>query len=254
MRKIFILLLMIPGIAYSQKKLPSRVGKLNYPKNIVKTNLFGLVINNYNLTYERTIGKKFTASAGFRFMPNTRLPFKSTIESVIANPDVNINDFKIGNTAFTGEVRWYAGKRAMSGFYIAPYVRYATFTATVPVENPSNDGVTTYDPILFNGKVTSISGGLMFGVQYNLSKSLVLDFWILGGHVGRSKGILSASNIQPPMDAATQADLQTSLNDLQTAGPFSFEGKVLSANSAQIKSSGPWAGLRAFALSLGYRF
>jgi hypothetical protein len=258
MKKILLIALLSPLSLIAQDA--SQISEVKYrsleKNNIIKINLFSLVINNYNLTYERKIGKKFTASAGFRYMPKSTIPFKSTIENFIASPDVNINDVKIGNTAFTGELRWYAGKKAMRGFYIAPYFRYANFGASLPVENPSNDPANnlTYAPVIFDGKVTSFSGGLMFGVQYNLSKSLVIDFWILGAHVGKSNGVLTASNIQPGMDQATQDDLQLTLNDLQSAGPFSFDGKVLSANSAQIKSSGPWAGIRAFALSLGYRF
>ena len=226
------------------------------PQNIFKTNLFGLAISNYNLTYERKIGKKFTASFGFRYMPKSTLPFKSKVERFIDNPDLNINDFKLGNTAFTGELRWYAGKRAMRGFYIAPYFRYASFTATLPIDNPSNTSTETFSPILFDGKITSFSGGLMFGVQYNLSKKLVLDLWIVGAHYGSSKGIFTASNINPPIEDLTtaQAELETNLKNLDNIVPFSFDGKVLSPTSAEIKSSGPWAGIRAIALSLGYRF
>jgi hypothetical protein len=269
MKKIIFILFLLPSISHAQQseKVPDKSkensakrqaapSEPSLPNNVIKTNLFSLAVQNYNLTYERKIGRKLSLSVAFRYMPTITPPFKNQIQQIVNDPDFNVNDLRIGNTAFTGELRWYTGKRALKGFYIAPYFRYANFGFSLPVENPNNNngGTTTYSPISFNGNITSLSAGLMIGVQYNLSKRLVLDFWILGGHYGKSRGILTATNINPPMTQADQDELQASLNDLNNSGPFTVEGKVLSPTSAEIKSTGPWAGIRSLSLSLGYKF
>jgi len=154
----------------------------------------------------------------------------------------------MGNTAVTSEFRFYMGRKKMKGFYLAPYARYATFDFTFPVVRNG------YDPIVLNGKISSYSAGLLMGVQSNLSNRLVLDFWLLGGHYGKSNGTLSTSSISPEMTAQEQQDLQTTFDETVIDGPIKLEGKVINSTSAQITSKGPWAGLRCFAITLGYRF
>ena len=178
------------------------------------------------------------------------------IEKIVDNQDFKINDFKMGNTAITGEARFYLGIKKMRGFYLAPYLRYAKFDFTIPIKNPN---ITTGESILFNGKISSFSGGLLLGMQYCILKKFVIDIWTIGGHYGSSHGTLFASNINPIMDESSQGsqakiDLQKTLDNLNDTGPFKFEGKVTSPTTAEIKSSGPWFGLRSFALSIGYRF
>jgi len=221
--------------------------------NIIKTNLCGLAIKNYNLTYERSIARIVSLSVGIRYMPKSTVPLKSTIEKIVDNQDFKINDFKMGNTAITGEARFYLGIKKMSGFYMAPYLRYANFDFTIPIKNPNS---TSAESILFNGKISSYSGGLLLGMQYRILKKFVIDIWTIGGHYGSSQGTITASNINPRMEEGSpeRNELQKTLDNLNDAGPFKFEGKVTSPTTAEIKSSGPWFGLRSFALSIGYGF
>jgi len=240
MKKLLVLLL-----------LPTIVSAQN---SIIKTNLCGLALKNYNLTYERSVARIMSLSVGLRYMPKSTVPLKSTIEKMVDNQDVRINDFKMGNTAITGEARIYVGIKKMTGFYIAPYLRYANFDFTIPIKNP-----TSGESILFDGKISSFSGGLLLGMQYSILKKFVIDIWTIGGHYGSSHGTLFASKINPIMDESSQGsqakiDLQNTLDNLNDAGPFKFEGKVTSPTTAEIKSTGPWFGLRSFALSIGYRF
>lgn len=236
MRKVLLLLLLISNHSFAQKN------------NIIKTNIGALAIKNYNLIYETGLGKKVSFSLGLRYMPKSFPPFKSTIANMIKSPDFNIDNFKMGNTAVTSEFRFYMGRKKMKGFYLAPYARYATFDFTFPVVRSG------YDPIVLNGKISSYSAGLLMGVQSNLSNRLVLDFWLLGGHYGKSNGTLSTSSISPEMTAQEQQDLQTTFDETVIDGPIKLEGKVINSTSAQITSKGPWAGLRCFAITLGYRF
>ena len=236
MKKGLLVLLLISNHSFAQKN------------NIIKTNACALVIKNYNLIYERSISKRISFSLGLRYMPKSSPPFKSKIKNIVKSNDFNIDYFKMGNTAITPEFRFYMGRPKMRGFYLAPYARYANFNFTYPVNRKDQD------PLILNGKINSFSTGLLMGVQSNLSKRLVFDFWLLGGHYGKSNGTLSTSTISPEMTAQEQQDLQNSFDDTSIEGPIKLEGKVINSTSAQITSKGPWAGLRCFAITLGYRF
>lgn len=239
MKKIIFLLFFIPQMLFAQKK------------SVLKTNLCGLAINNYNLIYERSLTKKISFSLGYRKMSKDVLPYKSELQSQFKNKDINFDIFKLGNEAITTELRLYLGKHRMKGFYFAPYGRYANFDLTFPIKFSDSVDV---NPVQMEGKISSYSVGLMMGIQCNLSKRLVFDFWLLGGHYGKSKGSLTASNINPELSKEDQDNLQKSLSDLKDAGPFSFEGKVTSSTSATLSSTGPWIGLRTLGITLGYRF
>ncbi len=242
MKKLLLIFILIPAALSAQKK------------NVFKTNLCGLAINNYNLIYERSLSKKLSVSFGFRNMPKASLPYLKEIQKQFDQKEVDLNIFKLGNTAATTEFRLYLGKRRMKGFYFAPYARYADFNLTFPIEYPDSTNSKGIPPIQMEGKITSYSVGMMMGVQFNLSKRMVFDLWILGGHYGKSNGTLTATNISPELSPEDQVSFQNSLNDLKNLGPFSFEGKVTSSTSAQLKSTGPWLGLRTLGLAIGYRF
>lgn len=55
-------------------------------------------------------------------------------------------------------------------------------------------------------------------------------------------------------DPAQIQNLQNKLDEFKEIGPFRTSSKVTSSTTAEIKTTGPWLGLRSFALSLGYRF
>ena len=167
-----------------------------------------LAVKNIALQYERAIGKKTSLALGVRVQPYGTIPFKSTIEDAMDDPDVNVGDIKIGNFALTPEFRYYLGKAALKGFYIAPYARYARFKMQTPVSYTS--GVTTKTALL-TGTISSFSGGLLMGSQFRISNSIVLDWWILGGHYGSSNGNLTFST---SLSSTEQDDLRTTLDDI----------------------------------------
>lgn len=252
MKKIVTLLLLSPLITNAQ------LGILG-GKNIIKTNLTGDAIGNYNITYERSILKKMSFSLGVRYMPKGAVPFKDELAKLINDPNVKVNDFQLGNFAITPELRLYLSAGKMKGFYIAPYGRYASFDMTVPIAysyTETGTGLKKTAEVLFDGKITSMSGGVLLGTQFQIAKKLVLDIWIIGGHYGTSSGTVNATNFTPAITTQQQADaLQTQLNDLKEVGPFKFEGKLAADwKTATITSTGPWAGVRGLGLSLGFRF
>ncbi|NCT93738.1 MAG: DUF3575 domain-containing protein [Chitinophagaceae bacterium] len=244
MKKMLMLLLCIPFL--SEAQVPVLSGK-----NIVKLNLSSLVAKNFHITYERKIAGRISASLGFRTMAKGSLPFKSTFESLLDGTDFNFNKFELGNTAFTPEVRLYLGKGNLRGFYVAPYMRFASFDVTAPIKYTYNNGsgnVTEEAPV--SGKIKSTSAGIMFGTQYRIFKVLTLDIWIIGGHYGSSKGDLSLIKSFPTQQERDA--LQQEINSLD-AKPFKFKGTVTSTG-AFVQSDGPWAGVRGLGVNIGFRF
>ena len=156
MKKFIIILLLFPLITKSQ----SLIGG----KNIIKTNIFGDAISNFNLTYERSLLKKMSFSVGVRYMPKMGMPqfVKDKVESTIDNKNVRISDFQMGNFAITPEVRFYLGRGKMRGFYIAPYVRYASFDLQVPM---------TYDYTrLYRKSISIIYRNFYINIWWNINR------------------------------------------------------------------------------------
>jgi len=75
-----------------------------------------------------------SVSASYRYMPKGSLPLQAIAKKYIDNPAINFDLFQMGNNALTFESRFYLGLQKMSGFYIAPYARFADFDLSVPVE------------------------------------------------------------------------------------------------------------------------
>lgn len=242
---IVLLAAMFPCMLVFAQKTDS-VSQNTIKKNVIKVNLGSLSVKNIALQYERVIGKKTSLALGVRVQPYGNIPFKSTIEDEVNDPDVQVGNIKIGNFAITPEFRIYLGKAALKGFYFAPYGRYASFKMQTPVTYTS--GVIT-KTALFTGTITSVSGGLLMGSQFRISNSIVLDWWILGGHYGSSNGNLTFNS---SLTQTEQDDLKTTLDDIDIP-LFKIENSV-NANGVTITSKGAWAGLRGFGINLGVRF
>ncbi|TXF79326.1 DUF3575 domain-containing protein [Chryseobacterium sp.] len=219
--------------------------------NIIKTNVAGYFMRNYNLTYERIISKRISIAGGFGIIGNGKIPFESSFN----NNDALISaDAEIKGSNFTIEPRIYLGKGFGQGFYLAPYFRYSTFE----VNNIVYDFRGTYSgfaydfPLNFSGKVSGASGGLMIGAQWFLgnSKKWVLDAWFVGAHYGKGSGTVSGrtnETLTPEM----QAELKKNLDDLDI--PLVKYTTTVNEHGADAVLDGPWAGIRS-GISIGYRF
>ncbi|MCZ2223728.1 MAG: DUF3575 domain-containing protein [Chitinophagales bacterium] len=245
MKKFFFLLILSPVFLNAQKILGGN--------NVIKANLTSIVLGNYQITYERAIAKKLSLSISYRYMPKKTVPLSGIVEKQLKNDDIKLGDFKMGNNAITPEFRIYPVKK-LKGFYLALYGRFANFDVDVPMKYvASSMPGSPVEYATFSGSIKSVSGGVMIGTQFRIFKKMVLDFWIIGAHYGSSNGDLNAlmNRNLTPME---QQSLQNTLDDYKELGPFRFESKVTSANTANIKSVGPWVGVRGAGLSLGIRF
>lgn len=216
--------------------------------NLLKLNLSALVFKNISLQYERKLSKKSTLGLNIKYMPKSTIPFKSSVEAAIDDASVRVDLLKIGNTGFTAEYRFYVGKKgAFYGFYLAPFVSYNDYKTDMPL-NYMNDTKTG----VFVGSVSSFTGGLQLGAQWNLGKGIYLDWWILGPNYGTAKGDL---NFIGSLNTIEQLSLQQELETLKNSVPLNvIKSYRVDGNGASIHAEGPWAGLRGLGINIGYRF
>ena len=251
MKKICLLLVVIisPTVLLAQKKTAGETKSIETPKkNIIKINLPALALKNITLQYERAIARKVTLAGTLRFMPKGSIPLKSTFINLADDPETErqINNLNVGNLAFMPELRYYLSKKgAFRGFYLGLFASIAKYNANLIYEY-DDDGTTKTIPM--GGGITGITGGLMIGAQFKLSKKLFLDWWILGPNYGSSNGKISGLQT---MDLDEQQSLKDDLNKLDVPlTKFTYE---VNGNGATINFKGPWAGLRS-GICIGFRF
>lgn len=221
--------------------------------NIIKTNLTGIIFKNYSLQYERILNRKFSVAVQLRIMPPATMPFQKLIlKQVGDDPDTKkiIEDFRLSNYAITPEARFYVGKKGYGhGFYIAPFYRYASFTSNnLNIFYTDQNG--NESSIQLSGKLSSNTGGLLFGVQSFPAKRIVMDIWLLGPHFGSGTGNFSGT-LSKPLTAEEQNDVKQQLEDIDI--PLTNKTVSVNANSVSLKLDGPWGGLRC-GISLGFKF
>jgi hypothetical protein len=213
--------------------------------NVVKINIGSLIVKNFSLQYERAVGAKTSLALGVRFQPYGNIPFQSKIEDWVNDPDIQVGQIRTGNFALTPEFRYYF-KQSLKGLYLAPYARYASYKMEAPV---NYTGLTGSKTAFFKGDIYSFSGGLLFGSQFHLGDHLILDWYIIGAHIGGSSGELNFTASLTPVE---QADLRSTLDNVDI--PFFQIEHEINSNGGRITSKGAWAGFRGFAINLGWRF
>jgi|SRR6185437_16092775 len=228
--------------------------KQQIPHNLIKINLTPLLFKSYSIQYERVLNRKFSVAIQYRIMPETGVPFKSSILKLVDDGDVNtkktIEDFRMSNYAITPEVRIYLSKKGYGrGFYIAPFYRYASFTSN-DLNVFYTDDNDADQSIKMSGKLTSNTYGLAMGFQNALGKHVVLDISFLGPHYGSGKGEFSGVSSKS-LSPDEQNSLRENLDNIDI--PLTNKTVNVNANGASLKLDGPWAGYR-FTIGLGVRF
>jgi hypothetical protein len=251
MKKLFFLLAVLISAAsvnaQDKDSIERKSTSIDSGNSLLKVNLLSLPIRNFSLAYEYKIGRKVTAGLGVRVMPKGGLPMRSSISNLIDDPDADrqLDNFKTGNVAFTPEIRFYMGKQAMRGFYLAPFARISSYTAEMPFEFDVNN---TTQIMPLSGKLNTFTGGLLLGAQWKLGGKVYLDWWMLGPQYGSSDGTLDGKRA---LNLQEQQELRNQLQDIEI--PFAETTTTVDANGARLDIKGPWAGLRA-GLCLGIRF
>jgi hypothetical protein len=215
-------------------------------KNIAKLNLSSLAFKGFNLQYERQVSRGITVALGYGSIPKSTIAFQSSIQDAIDDPGVNVGNFQLGTSVLTPEVRFYVGKRgAFHGFYFAPYTRISTYNMAVPVEINSTPKRT----VLFDGKLSNVTGGLLLGSNFKLSNRLYLDWWIVGASVGSGKGNLVAATT---LTLTEQNTLRQQLEDIEI--PMTTIESEVNSSGATVRTTGTMFGARGLGINLGIRF
>jgi len=154
MKKILILTLtlvvLFTGTSFGQED-----SKLSPEKNVLKINTISLFLGTGSVFYERKLSDLTSGQLGVAYMG-----FK-------------VQDTKFSGLIVTPEVRFYPKKNAIDGFYVAPYLRYQSFS----VENTETDD---------KGTLTCMGGGFLFGRQWITNSGFTMDLFF-GGHYGSAK-------------------------------------------------------------------
>jgi hypothetical protein len=267
MKKIILISLFLGLTGFASAQATSEIKETSYGSsyqtdtevkqqmNLFKVNLTAIPIRNYSFQFERVLTKKLSVALSYKTMPSGNIPFKNSIISMSDDdPDVEdmLNKLTLSHTAFTPEVRWYVGKKGYGrGFYIAPFYRYAKFNASnLSVSYEEGGPTPTENTITLEGSNSANTFGVMFGAQWALSKHLVLDWWILGPHVGNSSGEL-IGNSSSPMSTEAQNEIRDALESIDI--PFIEKTVTVTSNRASVAFDGLWGGLRA-GISFGFKF
>lgn len=217
-------------------------------KNIIKLNLPALALKNISLQYERAIAKKVTIAGSFRFMPKGGPPSNIGL-AISLDRDRKTKNLKVSNVAFMPEVRYYFGKKgALRGFYLGLFANIAKYNGDFVLEYEDASVIGKIETIQMSGSVTGITGGLMIGAQFKLSKQLYLDWWILGPNYGSSNGKVSGQKI---INASEQQSLRDKLAEIDVPiTNFTYE---VNGIGAAMNFKGPLSGLRP-GICIGFRF
>lgn len=221
-------------------------------KNILKLSLTSLAFRNFQFSYERVLNKTFSASISYSFIPEGNVPFEGLISNLADDEDFDdiLDSSSFSYNSFTLELRIYT-KGHGRGLYFAPFYRNANYDIKdVPYDFTSDEG--TSEEIDASGEIKTNTFGLLIGTQFKLGNRMVLDWWILGPHIGTSSGnVLATSN--ESLSINEQNSLRNELEDIFLDIDLIDTEVEVDANSANVIVDGPWAGLRA-GFSLGYRF
>lgn len=247
-------------------------------KTIVKANITSSLLGEYSVAVERVLTRGLSLQVSGSLYPSRALAFRRQIDKLIDDDDYSVKDVSIKSTSITPELRWYTGGGYGHGFYLMAYYRYQdlhidgySYGFDVKTSSPSStssnpSGGYQEGSVQPNIQMKSHSIGFGLGAQWLLgrNKNIVLDWNILGLHVGR--GTLTAGGtyrFDDPSYRPTSEDLEKvrqSLED-QISGAADFLGRrdykvELDARQSRLSleyKRAPWAWLRG-SISLGFRF
>jgi hypothetical protein len=257
MKKILLSVLLAASIVIPSLSQSDTNGTERFDKNVLKVNLTGLLFSNYSFQYERMLSRKISLALSVRTQPKGPIPATGFVEGLIDDPETfaELERLRLGNFALTPEVRFYLGKKSgPRGFYVAPFMRYSKFQIEVAdfeyavTENVNGQDITETRTLNLNGDIKGITGGLMFGSQWRLGRSVYLDWWIIGGSFGSSSGMIT---VNTPLNTEEQDAIRQELNSLEI--PLLDYTVEVSGTGAKMNFQGPFASLTG-GLSLGIKF
>jgi hypothetical protein len=136
------------------------------PTNAIKINLLSPVARTFNIAYEKAINENGSFQLGFFYS------------------GAKISDTKISGWGLTPEYRFYLSQTpAPNGFYVAPFLRYNSFTAQDNTNNTVNKAT-----------VTQFGGGAVVGRQWVFKERVTFDMFIGPKYQNTSTKVTSGSD------------------------------------------------------------
>ena len=147
MKKLtFGLVLLAAGLIFSSTVFGQK-------KNAIKVNIFSPIVRTGSFFYERALNEGASAQLGFFYT------------------GYKITDTKFSGFGITPEFRFYPSKKEdMKGFYLAPFLRYQSFTL-------EDEGL-----VVSKGTLSTFGGGLLIGGQFLFGDIVTLDIFIGPGY------------------------------------------------------------------------
>lgn len=221
----------------------------NDDKNAVKLNVIPLVIGEFAVEYERGITDRISLNAGFGYMPDRSLPFKSIIAKEVGSSSI-IDATKLAVFSVALEGRYYLKKKdnQFQGVYVGPFVKYSRYDVSTSVDYAVGSLVRGSLPLV--GDYNTFSAGLAVGMQWMLTRQFLLDWRIIGFGYGHANGSVLGKRA---LSSVEQQEILDKLHIFADDLPVLGLKPELTDQGVRVKINGPWYGIRT-ALSVGYRF
>lgn len=227
--------------------------------NFIKLNATSLFWGNIALQYERVLTTHFSAALSYRWMPQRKLPMRNTLLNLLdkhgdlgdqaENVKNALRSATINAHVFTPEIRFYPGNRN-KGFYLGVFGRTEHYNVRVPSINfeVDKEPMTAALDVRYN----AIGAGLQLGIQFQLSKSIYLDWWIFGPYITHSGLRMKAYNYH--IDPEDFKEFEDQLKDIVIDNKYFTANINVGASASTAKATGNLAGIRGMGLCFAYRF
>lgn len=225
-------------------------------KHNAKINITSLAFRNISLQYEYNVVKKLNVALGLRFMPKGGIPFLGILQSFIRGEEQEddmsliLQGTQVSGLAITPEVRWYFGKRAGKGFYIAPFFRYEQ-TNINSYFNFETEIEGVFEKINLLGNFHNTGMGLLLGAQFNLSERINLDWWILGPYYNATRLNIRGSDFN--LSDGDLESFESLFDDITQNNRVTLESNFTNT-SASLKAKASLPFIRGFGICIGFRF
>lgn len=224
-------------------------------KTVVKFNLTGVAFKSFAVQYERILTPHSSITVTASTSQDAPLPFKDALMDQFGdNEDARR---AIGTTRFTKyngtiEYRLYLAGHAPTGWYIAPFARYIHMDISQDYTYTPSDGILHRAHL--NAKFGAVAGGVMLGHQWMLGKRVALDLWLLGPFYGSQvkADFVGEDPLWPSLKPADVTKLHSDIEGTTLPGYKTTADLPLPIIHAKLV--GPYYGVRAFGLAIGYRF
>lgn len=243
-----VVLVLLGGLFPAQAQLGNRT--------VVKFNLSGVVIQSYTAQYERVLNRFSTITVSGSYTPNsTPLPFKQTLLNYYGdNQDAKraIETTLFSKKIGTLEYRFYPKGHAPTGWYIAPFVRYANMAISNDYTYTPSDGILHRAHL--DASFNAGGAGVLLGYQFLFGKHVGLDLWLLGPFYGTNVNA-SFVGVDPLWTTLKPADVVKLKQDIDnTKLPLYSVSSTLNLPTITALLKGPYYGVRAFGLAFAYSF